>query len=170
MDPFSPKFLLVGVVALIVLGPERLPGAARTIGALLADYRRVSSEVRSRASEAVDSVGLRQPLEELRQPLEELRRPLQELRRPLDETRAAWSSTPAPSNIASVAGAAEAPEPVPASAGWTVWDGSTVLGVHSRTTSHLWNLAPLSRSSPGPDGVVARRLGLMREQGKLGHG
>jgi len=88
VDLFSPKFLLVGVVALIVLGPERLPVAARTIAALLADYRRVSSAVRSRAFEVVDSAGLRQPVDELRRPLEELRRPLDELRRPPEESRA----------------------------------------------------------------------------------
>lgn len=87
MDLFSPKLLLVGVVALIVLGPERLPAAARTIGALLADYRRVSADLRSRASEAVDSAGLRQPLDDLRQPLDELRQPLQELRQPFQELR-----------------------------------------------------------------------------------
>ena len=29
------ELLVIGVVALIVLGPERLPGAARTVGALL---------------------------------------------------------------------------------------------------------------------------------------
>ena len=127
MDLFSPKFLLVGLVALIVLGPERLPTAARTIGALLADYRRVSSQIRSRASEAVDSAGLRQPLDDLRQPFEELRGPLQELRRPLYETRAAWSSTLAPPAFGDATDATEAVAPVPVSAGWTVWDGSTVL-------------------------------------------
>ncbi|HUZ43863.1 MAG TPA: twin-arginine translocase TatA/TatE family subunit [Acidimicrobiales bacterium] len=134
MDLFSPKFLLVGVVALIVLGPERLPAAARTIGALLADYRRVSADLRSRASEAVDSAGLREPLENLRQPLQELRRPLDELRRPMEETRAAWSSASAagavvpagPDDLAGPAAVTPDARVVVPSAGWTVWDGSTV--------------------------------------------
>ncbi|HVA44084.1 MAG TPA: twin-arginine translocase TatA/TatE family subunit [Acidimicrobiales bacterium] len=123
MDLFSPKFLLVGVVALIVLGPERLPAAARTIGALLADYRRVSADLRSRASEAVDSAGLRQPLEELRRPFEEMRRPLQELRQPVGEAVAAWSSMQAPTPLD---GAPATGVPAPVGAGWAVWDGSTV--------------------------------------------
>lgn len=85
MDLFSAKFLLVGVVALVVLGPERLPSAARTIGSLLSDYRRISAEIRTHAAGAIDASGLRQPLDELRQPFEEMRKPLEEMRRPFRE-------------------------------------------------------------------------------------
>jgi sec-independent protein translocase protein TatB len=37
------KLLLVGMIALVVLGPNRLPQAARTLGRLVAELRRMSS-------------------------------------------------------------------------------------------------------------------------------
>lgn len=40
------ELLLVGVVALLVLGPERLPGAARTAGKMLAKLRQGWTDVR----------------------------------------------------------------------------------------------------------------------------
>lgn len=42
-----PELLLIGVVALIVLGPERLPEAARTLGKGVADFRRAMEPARS---------------------------------------------------------------------------------------------------------------------------
>ncbi|MHB8467247.1 MAG: twin-arginine translocase TatA/TatE family subunit [Acidimicrobiales bacterium] len=44
--PFNLSFthmLVVAIVALIVLGPERLPNAARTAGTLYREWRKVSS-------------------------------------------------------------------------------------------------------------------------------
>lgn len=41
------EILVVGVLALIVFGPERLPDIARTIGRTLNELRRMASEVRS---------------------------------------------------------------------------------------------------------------------------
>jgi Tat protein translocase TatB subunit len=42
-----PEILLIVVVALIVLGPERLPEAARTLGKGIADFRRAMEPARS---------------------------------------------------------------------------------------------------------------------------
>lgn len=58
---FSPeKLLLVGIIALIVLGPNRLPQAARTLGRVLAEVKRVSgsfqSEVRDALTEPRDAL------------------------------------------------------------------------------------------------------------------
>jgi sec-independent protein translocase protein TatB len=41
------KMALIGIVALLVLGPERLPGAARTAGALLRRMRNSWQSVRT---------------------------------------------------------------------------------------------------------------------------
>jgi len=41
------KMALIAIVALLVLGPERLPGAARTVGALLRRARNSWQSVRS---------------------------------------------------------------------------------------------------------------------------
>jgi sec-independent protein translocase protein TatB len=51
---FSPeKLFLVGIIALLVLGPNRLPQAARTLGKALADFRRVSASLQSEVTAAL---------------------------------------------------------------------------------------------------------------------
>lgn len=50
-----PELLMILVVALLVLGPKRLPEVARSLGRGMAEFRRASSELRNT---------LRQPLEE----------------------------------------------------------------------------------------------------------
>jgi len=53
------KIALIGVIALVVLGPERLPKVARTVGNLLGRAQRYIAEVKSEVSREMD-------LEELR--------------------------------------------------------------------------------------------------------
>lgn len=58
---FSPeKLFLVGIIALIVLGPHRLPHAARTAGRFVAQLRRMSAsfqqEVREALADPADAV------------------------------------------------------------------------------------------------------------------
>ncbi len=57
------KLLLLAVIALLVLGPEKLPGAARTAGAMLRRVRRGWDSVRAevtRELEGARAIGLRQ--------------------------------------------------------------------------------------------------------------
>ena len=56
---FSPERLfLVGMIAMVVLGPSRLPQAARTLGRLVAELRRMSAsfhdEVRGALAEPTE--------------------------------------------------------------------------------------------------------------------
>lgn len=46
------EILVVLVVALIVLGPNRLPDAARSVGKAMAEFRRVSSGMQAEVREA----------------------------------------------------------------------------------------------------------------------
>ncbi len=48
------EILVILVVALIVLGPKRLPEAGRQVGKALAEVRRWSSDVKSEIRNAVD--------------------------------------------------------------------------------------------------------------------
>ena len=48
------EILVVGVLALIVFGPERLPDMARTIGRTLSELRRMASEVRTEFETGLD--------------------------------------------------------------------------------------------------------------------
>jgi sec-independent protein translocase protein TatB len=58
------KLLLLAVVALIVLGPERLPGAARTAGALLRRMRNGWESVRSEVEREIQAEEIKRSLRE----------------------------------------------------------------------------------------------------------
>jgi TatA/E family protein of Tat protein translocase len=57
-----PELLIILVVALLILGPAKLPQVARSLGRGLAEFRRASSELRST---------LTAPVEEIRETLAE---------------------------------------------------------------------------------------------------
>lgn len=63
------EIALILVVALVVLGPKRLPDAARTLGRGLRSLRRASSDIRN---------AIEEPLREVREPLQEMRDDLYE--------------------------------------------------------------------------------------------
>ena len=80
------KLLLLAVIALLVLGPEKLPGAARTAGAMLRRVRRGWDSVRAEVTRELEA--------------EELRAKLKEAQ---DATRAAMSQVRAQSDSANTA-------------------------------------------------------------------
>src|SRR5215468_2111316 len=47
------KLILIGIVALIVIGPKELPGALRTLGQWVAKIRRMASEFQNQFHEAM---------------------------------------------------------------------------------------------------------------------
>jgi sec-independent protein translocase protein TatB len=49
------ELLVIMLVALIVLGPQRLPGAARQLGKVMGDIRRVSSGFQQELKDAFDA-------------------------------------------------------------------------------------------------------------------
>ncbi|HEX7129108.1 MAG TPA: Sec-independent protein translocase protein TatB [Rhodanobacteraceae bacterium] len=58
------KLLLLAVIALLVLGPEKLPGAARTAGAMLRRVRRGWDSVRAEVTRELEAEELRAKLKE----------------------------------------------------------------------------------------------------------
>jgi sec-independent protein translocase protein TatB len=63
-----PEFLVLGTVALLVLGPDKLPGMLRTLGTWIAKLRKLTTEVRyqSGIDDVLRSEGLDGGLSELR--------------------------------------------------------------------------------------------------------
>ncbi len=49
-----PELLMILVVALLVLGPKRLPEIARSLGRGMAEFRRASNELRSSLTAPLD--------------------------------------------------------------------------------------------------------------------
>lgn len=67
------ELVLIAVVALLVLGPERLPGAARTVGALLRRARASFESVKAEVERELRDEELKRALKDLPQPSETLR-------------------------------------------------------------------------------------------------
>lgn len=53
LDLSPDKLLMLAVVALVVLGPNRLPGAARSLGRMVGQLRAMSSSLQSEVREAL---------------------------------------------------------------------------------------------------------------------
>ncbi|PKM29562.1 MAG: twin-arginine translocase subunit TatB [Gammaproteobacteria bacterium HGW-Gammaproteobacteria-11] len=56
------ELLVIGIVALLVLGPERLPGAVRTAGLMIGRIKRSFAEVRSQVEREIGADEIRQQL------------------------------------------------------------------------------------------------------------
>lgn len=67
-----PELLVILVVALIVLGPKRLPEIARSLGKGMAEFRRASSEFQRTISASLEEPP---PAAPLRQPAPEPEKP-----------------------------------------------------------------------------------------------
>ena len=61
----GPEVLIILVVALVVLGPSKLPEASRSVGKAMAEFRRMSTgfqtELRDALNEPIDTTASSQP-------------------------------------------------------------------------------------------------------------
>lgn len=130
-DVSFTELMVVGVIALIVIGPERLPKVARTIGHLLGRAQRYVNDVKSDIQREIEidelrkfksemedaAQGVQQSLNETHASLQE---PVQQFRAELDEVAREANGKVAPVIVgdapapAAAAPAEPAPEPEPA--------------------------------------------------------
>jgi sec-independent protein translocase protein TatB len=75
------KLALIGVVALVVIGPEKLPRVARTVGALLGRAQRYVAEVKAEVNRTIE-------LEELRRMKESVEKAAREVETQVSSTAA----------------------------------------------------------------------------------
>jgi len=86
------KMALIGVVALIVIGPEKLPGVARTVGALLGKARRYVADVKAEVSRSMELDELRK----MRENVESAARDVQQsVQTKASDFEKAWNDTQA---------------------------------------------------------------------------
>lgn len=76
------EILLIAVVALIVIGPERLPGVARTLGHLFGRMQRYVNDVKADIQREMDLEELRK----LRQDVEDSARSIEESARAMESS------------------------------------------------------------------------------------
>ena len=55
------ELMVIFVVALLVLGPKKLPGLARSLGRSLAEFRRASSDIRREFLDVADEARIQPP-------------------------------------------------------------------------------------------------------------
>ncbi len=79
------KLAIIGAVALIVIGPERLPRVARTVGALVGKAQRYVSQVQSEVNRSIE-------LEELQKMKAGLQTTAQEFNQSMQDVESAASS------------------------------------------------------------------------------
>ena len=110
-DVSLTELMVIGVVALIVIGPERLPKVARTVGHLLGRAQRYVNDVKSDIQREIEldelrkfktemedaAQGVQQSLNETGASLQE---PVQQFRAELDEVAREASGKPAPASPA----------------------------------------------------------------------
>jgi sec-independent protein translocase protein TatB len=92
------KLVLLALIALIVLGPEKLPGAARTAGALLRRVRSGWDNVRAEVERELEIEQIKRTAREAAARAEaaqnEMKEGLQQVREPLEQIVAATRSVP----------------------------------------------------------------------------
>ncbi|MCS6766577.1 MAG: Sec-independent protein translocase protein TatB [Candidatus Protistobacter heckmanni] len=86
------KLALIGVVALVVVGPERLPRLARTVGTLLGRAQRYVSEVKAEVSREIELEELRKMRTEVETAAADIEKTVgDEMRKHEDDFNEAWS-------------------------------------------------------------------------------
>lgn len=123
----SGKFLFLLIIALIVLGPEKLPEAARAAGRLLSEFRRVTGGLQEEVREAFEASDLAGPVQELRAAREGFREAATGL------VSAPFASTRAPVG------------------------GPTPVGEAAVSVDHPVNAAAANSEAPAPVGTGAGR-------------
>ena len=73
----GPEVLIILVVALVVLGPKKLPEAARQVGKAMSEFRRMSTgfqaELRDALNEPIDTTPAQAPARPVDPPADPLR-------------------------------------------------------------------------------------------------
>jgi sec-independent protein translocase protein TatB len=113
------ELLVIGVVALIVVGPERLPRVARTAGALLGRLQRYVADVKADINREIELEELRKMKDSVQQAAsefessmnEDLRKAETDLNRAVADAGGETASEAAPSETAPAEGAAEPDKP-----------------------------------------------------------
>ena len=82
------KLAIVGGIALIVIGPEKLPGLARTVGTLLGRARRYVADVKEEVNRSVDLEQLRKVKDTMESAAQEVQTSIQSS---ADEVQQTWT-------------------------------------------------------------------------------
>ncbi|MBM1200472.1 Sec-independent protein translocase protein TatB [Pseudomonas fragi] len=113
------ELLLVGLVALLVLGPERLPGAARTAGLWIGRLKRSFNAIKQEVEREIGADEIRRQLHNehilsMEEEAKKILAPLQDAVKPLTPAQPAAPTEPASPAPVSLSKPASDPAPQPA--------------------------------------------------------
>lgn len=100
MDIGIQEILLISVIALIVLGPERLPGTVKTIAIWLGRLKRSFNDIKADIEREINAEEIRQQihnesvLEQLGEPIEQLQESERRFKEDIDKIGEQLSDTP----------------------------------------------------------------------------
>lgn len=134
-----PELLLCGVIALLVIGPERLPEAARTVGRWAGRARKFTRQISEEFEREVELKEMRQRIEEEKEKLG-LENPLPSLRQTLEARYNATPPMQAPDN----------PEEFEASLAESVETVTPPSANHAEKTPHI-RLVESGDTAEGPE-------------------
>jgi sec-independent protein translocase protein TatB len=91
------KLAIIGVVALVVIGPEKLPKVARMAGSLYGRAQRYLNQVKAEVSREIELDELRNMQKEVAESAQSIKTEVEHtIARNLDDVDAAWRDHPAP--------------------------------------------------------------------------
>jgi sec-independent protein translocase protein TatB len=117
------ELLLIGIVALIAIGPKELPGALRTLGQWMGKVRRMASEFQSQFHEAMreaELADLKKEVDEMAtkaqsyahfDPIDDIRKDIENAASPPPALDTPLTDTPAPQPTTETTTAAATPQP-----------------------------------------------------------
>jgi len=144
------ELFLIAVIALVVMGPERLPGAMRTIAGYMRQIRNISSEFTSQFSEEIKMLEEMDPRRIVNDVLDPAKLAAPANKTPLAKSTPAKpaATSSAAKSTAAAAAVAYAKESAPSSA------ASHTRAPQAAVTAN-GDDQPLAASSPAPNGVPA---------------
>jgi sec-independent protein translocase protein TatB len=144
------ELFLIAVIALVVMGPERLPGAMRTIAGYMRQIRNISSEFTSQFSEEIKMLEEMDPRRIVNDVLDPAKPAA-----PANKTPLAKSTPAKPAATSSAAKSTAAAAAVAKTAAKPAEDaGNSILPPQAAVTAN-GDDQPLAASSPAPNGVPA---------------
>jgi sec-independent protein translocase protein TatB len=124
LDLGLTKMALIGVVALVVLGPERLPRVARTAGALFGRAQRYINDVKAEVTREIELDELRRMKTEFESAAQNVETTIHDnLRKHETELNDAWKAGTSVSPSIAGSGADESSSSASNSASTSAWNG-----------------------------------------------
>jgi len=147
------KIALIGAVALVVIGPEKLPRVARTVGALLGKAQRYVADVKNEVNRSMELDELKKMKDTVESAARDVESSVQTTTSDFEKTWAETTSLAADVSTTEATGMISFPEYKHPGKNWRLKQGATPQWFKSRSgvrTKALSGAARVARYRPKP--------------------